>query len=72
MGLSKASQSWYVPPHCFTPILIIFVVKGINILNVDLPEIMVSVDGEPCAINPNLVTSSVSAMVISHISYVLF
>ena len=38
----------------------IFLAQGANVLSVDLSEIMVTVGGQPCVINTNLVTSTVS------------
>ena len=38
----------------------ILLAQGTDILSVDLTEIMVTVGGQPCVINTNLVTSTVS------------
>ena len=54
--------------HAFDNTLTMNVTKGTNILNVALTEIMVTVGGQPCVIDKNLVTANVSALVTNEIS----
>ena len=42
-----------------------------NILNADLSEIMVTVGGQPCVLNTDLVTATVSAMVTNDVIYLV-
>ena len=46
--------------------------KGTNVLNVDLTEIGVTVDGEKCLINPDLVAISVSVHIYAQCTYIVF